>query len=73
MVKVVLYTTDCPKCRILKKRLDNQNIQYTVCSDKELMLERGFTEVPMLEVNNQVFNFTEGLNWIKEQSEQEGR
>jgi glutaredoxin len=63
----ILYTTGCPKCKILKQKLDEKNITYEVCSDVKVMMEKGMRSVPMLEVNNKIINYEESLNWIKEQ------
>lgn len=61
---VVFYTTGCPKCRILKKKMDEKGIDYTICSDEERMIELGFAEVPVLEVKGEIYSFTEAVNWV---------
>lgn len=30
---VVVYSTGCPKCQILKKKLEEKDIEFTECSD----------------------------------------
>jgi SpoVK/Ycf46/Vps4 family AAA+-type ATPase len=30
---IVLYTNDCPRCKILKCKLDDKQIQYEICDD----------------------------------------
>lgn len=72
-MKVILYTIDCPKCLVLEKKLKNKDIQFKSVKDKDLMIQLGFTEVPMLRVvsgDNSSFtdmNFTEAVQWIEEQ------
>lgn len=63
---IILYSTGCPKCKILKQKLDEQNIEYTICSDVELMKEKGFTTVPMLEIDGKIYSYIEAMNYIKE-------
>jgi len=63
---IVLYSTDCPKCKILKIKLDEKNIFYEICSDTKTMIEKGFKSAPMLEVNGKIMTFLDANNWIKE-------
>lgn len=63
---IILYSTGCPKCRILKKKMDEKGIKYIMCTDMERMIELGFTEVPVLEVKEERFGFTEAVNWINQ-------
>lgn len=70
---VILYTIDCPKCLVLEKKLAERGIGFKTIKDKELMLQLGFSEVPILRVvskdnNNYVdMNFTEAVQWINKQ------
>ena len=61
---VILYTTGCPKCNVLKIKLNNKEIPYTEITDINLMKEKGFYQAPMLEVNGQVMDFTTANNWL---------
>lgn len=61
---ITLYTTHCPQCIVLSKKLDNAGIEYTVCEDIDKMTERGFMSAPMLEVDDKVFNFKQAVDWI---------
>lgn len=61
---VILYTTHCPKCKVLEKKLAEKNIPYTEVIDTDLMLEMGFEETPMLEVNGKIMNFKVASDWI---------
>ena len=63
-MKVVLYTTHCPKCVILESKLKQKDIKYTSCEDINIMSEKGFMQAPMLEVDNKVMDFKTANNWI---------
>ena len=63
---VKLYSTGCPKCKIIKTKLDKANIEYEIISDMNIMLNKGFKSVPMLEVDNKVLNFNEIVSWLSE-------
>ncbi len=67
MGKVILYQHGCPKCKVLKMKLDKKNIQYENISDVEVMKAKGFQEAPKLEVDGVVMNFAEAVKWIGEQ------
>lgn len=63
-----LYSTHCPKCKILEKKLDNANIEYVICDDIDIMTDKGFDFLPMLEVDDKVMNFGEAVKWVNERS-----
>lgn len=50
MQQIVLYTTNCPACLMLKQKLDAKGIRYTVCEDVQEMTRLGISAVPMLKV-----------------------
>lgn len=66
-MEVVLFSTGCPKCRVLKSKLEQKNISYVENNDVELMQEKGFITVPKLEVDGVVYDFKEAVEWIGEQ------
>lgn len=63
MDKIILYSTHCPKCNILEKKLKEKGISYTEVNDVDEMLGKGFTEVPMLAVNDRIMRFNEAVKW----------
>lgn len=68
MEGITIYAAEgCPKCAALKKQLDEKSITYSVCSDVDYMLSRGFDYIPMLEVGNEVMNYKQALKWVREQ------
>ena len=66
-MEVILYSTGCPKCRVLKTKLDKKNINYTENNNVEEMLELGFDLLPVLKVDDDIMNFTEANDWINKQ------
>lgn len=65
--KVVLYEHGCPRCKVLKMKLDQKGVVYDTVNDIEVMKAKGFNEAPKLEVNGVVMGFKEAVEWIKEQ------
>lgn len=63
-MNVVLYSTHCPKCGVLEKKLSSSNIDYDIITDENLMIEKGFMSVPMLEVDGEIMDFKAAVEWI---------
>lgn len=62
----ILYSTGCPKCNKLKKKLESKNVSFTENSDVDIMLSKGFQEVPMLEINGVIMDFKAANKWLDE-------
>ena len=62
-----LFSTGCPKCTILKKKLSQKDIKYTEVNDIQQMLDMGLQSVPWLEVDGQMMDFDQANKWINEQ------
>ncbi len=67
MGKVILYEHGCPRCKVLKTKLDQNGIEYETVNDVDVMKTKGFNEAPKLEVDGVVYGFKEAVDWIKEQ------
>lgn len=61
---IKLYTIDCPKCKVLEKKLDAKGFIYEITKDKEEMAAKKIYDLPVLEVDNKILNFNEAVNWI---------
>ena len=64
--RVILYSTGCPKCRVLKQKLDNKGVVYTENNSVDDMLKLGIMEAPVLTVNGERMNFTQAISWLKQ-------
>ena len=65
-MNVILYSTNCPKCKVLKTKLNQKSIDYEEVNDVDAMVQKGFATVPMLEVNGVVYDFKQAVEWIGE-------
>ena len=63
-MKIILYSTHCPRCNVLEKKLKTKNISYEEINDLKVMEEKGFLEVPVLEADGEIMNFKEANDWI---------
>lgn len=61
---ITLYTTHCPKCKIVEMKLKSKSIEYEECDNIEIMLQKGFKQAPMLDVDGQLFDFSAAINYI---------
>lgn len=61
---IILYTTHCPRCEVLKKKLDSAGIKYKLIEDINIMQEKGFLTAPMLEVDGEVMDFIAANTWV---------
>ena len=63
-MKVTFYSTHCPRCLVLEKKLQQKNIAYEEVNDVDVMTEKGFMTVPILEVDGQIMDFKRANDWI---------
>ena len=63
-MSVILYSTGCPKCKVLKAKLQQNNIEYVEVSDVAIMKEKGFEYVPVLEIDGVAHSFKDAVEWI---------
>lgn len=62
--EITMYSTGCPKCNILKKKLDENGVAYSIESDVDKMQALGLTELPALSVDGQMLNFNGAITWL---------
>ena len=68
-MKITLYSTHCPMCNVIEKKLQMKNIEYDICSDINKIRELGFLSAPVLQVDDDFYTFKEAnifLNSFKE-------
>jgi len=60
----ILYSNDCPKCKVLKRKLDDLKIDYEVIDDVKFMEILGIQSLPMLQVCDKRFSFAEAVRYL---------
>lgn len=63
-MQIILYSTHCPKCNVLEKKLKQKNISYEEVNDIEIMKDKGYLSVPILEVDGVNMGFKMASDWI---------
>jgi len=64
---ITIYTTaTCPKCKILKKKLDDKGIAYEEFNDEDEMQRMGILSVPIMSVDGKLMDFPEAIKYVNE-------
>lgn len=62
---MTLYTMDnCPKCKMLKQKLEDKHIEIEIINDYDVLCEKGIESVPVLEVNGEKMNYAKANTYI---------
>lgn len=67
-MEVILYTTHCPICKMLEKRLADKKVSYTECTDVAKMKSLGIKQVPVLSLDGVLYNTQEAMKWLNERN-----
>lgn len=60
-----LYTKNCPKCIVLKKKLEQKGISFDIESeDFTVITNAGIDTVPVLEIDGKLILFDEAIDWV---------
>ena len=67
---IVYSLPTCGQCKVLKKKLENKNISFTVVENIEEMLELGIQGVPVLQLDDGTKLIqTSAIKWVDAQEE----
>lgn len=64
-MNIILHSTHCPKCEVLKEKLVTANIEFTENNDVQIMKALGMKSAPILQVGNELLTFAEGVEWVR--------
>ncbi len=63
---ITVYSNGCPRCKVLKMKLEQKGIAYTECQDIDAMEKLGITSVPMMDVDGAMMTFEEAVKFVNE-------
>lgn len=63
-MSITLYSTGCPKCKVLKSKLEAKNVEFVENNSVEEMTVLGITQVPVLSVGGVLFDFKQAVEWV---------
>lgn len=66
MEKLILYSNNCPKCKVLKTKLEQKNIAYQETDDFSTVIERGILSMPVLQNGEKFMDFTQAVKYVNE-------
>ena len=66
-MRVIFYSTHCPRCKVLEVKLQKKGIEYEEHNDKQEMLALGLQSAPALSVDGQLMTFKAAIDWINAQ------
>lgn len=69
-MEIIFWSTGCPKCNVLKRKMDDISLEYVTNSDVEAMLAQGMQSAPHLSVDGKLLDFKESIDWIKKLKEE---
>ena len=63
---VELFSTGCPKCNILEKKLSMKNIEFVKNDNIDEVVKAGYSSAPILKVDGKYLEFTDAIKWVNE-------
>lgn len=65
-MKIILYSTNCGKCGILKEELARKDVDFELNTNRQEMINLGMKSAPGLRVDDKLFDFTEAMDFIRQ-------
>ena len=60
-----MFSNDCPRCKILKDKMIERNIEFETVDDFDEIIEQGFQTTPILKYNEKYYQFSEANSLIQ--------
>ncbi len=61
---IMLYSNGCPKCNVIKNKLNAKNVSYVENNNVEELVSLGIQTLPVLKVGNEFLSFAEANAWV---------
>lgn len=62
--EIILYSTGCPKCQVLKSKLSDKGIAYKENTNVGDMIKLGIEQVPVLSIDGILLDFKQAVNLV---------
>ena len=67
---MILFSTNCPQCKVLEKKLEQKGIKFEITNDIQELLDLGIKRAPILKIDADTYlNFSEAIKFINEWEE----
>lgn len=68
-MNIIVYSTHCPQCRVLEKKLQFAGLDFIIEDDVDKMNAIGMKSAPGMQVDDgEIMNFKQAIDWIKEKT-----
>ena len=68
---IVLYSTNCPRCSVLERKLTQLGIEFEKKTEVEEMIALGMTQAPMLSVDGELLDFKAANEWLNKHNQED--
>ena len=68
--EITVYISEqCPKCNVLKIKLNNKGIKYQekMASKEDILKTKNIMSLPILRLGDEYLDFTQANKWVNEQ------
>lgn len=66
MKKFILFSNGCPRCKVLKNKLIEKNIDFEISDNFDEIIQKNFQTVPVLKIDNDYFQFSDAIKVVNE-------
>lgn len=64
-MEVKVYSTHCPKCKVLCAKLEQKGVEYTEVTDVDYMMSIGINSLPMMQIDGgELIDYPTAIRWI---------
>lgn len=69
-MNITVYSTGCPQCKILKKKLEDSGLEYKLIEDKDVTVktgqELGVKSAPFMVVDGAIYTFADAVKFVRD-------
>lgn len=66
MEKLILFSNDCPRCKVLKNKLKEKNIEYEISENFEELEQHNLQTLPVLKYEGNYYTFGDAVKLVGE-------
>lgn len=63
-MKIILYTTHCPQCKLVEMLLNKNNLEFEENTNIEEMKSLGITSVPVLSIDGKLYDTRAAVSFL---------
>ena len=67
---MILYSTGCPRCKVLKMKMEKKGLNFDISTDIQNLIDKGFQTAPALELDDgEILTFEQAVKYVNEVGE----